>query len=274
MVDYLVSTHGLSYRRSCYALKLSRSVYRYQPADKKDEDVIEALLELTERYPRYGFKKLFIKTRQMGHRWNHKKVYRVYCMLNLNIRRKGKRRIPSRERQPLTVSCFPNQTWSADFMSDALVCGRRFRTFNVIDDFNREALGIEIDLSLPSRRVIQVLDNIGMMRGYPSRLRLDNGPELVSLALADWAEKHGVTLEFIQPGKPTQNSYIERFNRTYREEVLDFYIFKNLKEVTEITEQWMNQYNKERPHQSLKNMTPVEYSLFIRNTENYTIPWY
>jgi putative transposase len=274
MVDYLVSEHGLSYRRSCKSLRLSRSVYRYQPADKKDEDVIQTLLELTERYPRYGFKKLFIKVRQMGHRWNHKKVYRVYCMLGLNIRRKGKRRIPSREPHSLTVSFFPNQTWSADFMSDALVCGRRFRTFNVIDDFNREALGIEIDLSLPSRRVVQVLDNIGMIRGYPLRLRLNNGPELVSLALADWDEKHHITLEFIQPGKPTQNSYIERFNRTYREEVLNFYIFKSLNQVREITEKWINQYNTERPHQSLKNMTPIEYSLFTKNTENYTIPLY
>jgi len=201
-------------------------------------------------------------------------MLRTPCMLGLNICRKEKRRITLRERHSLTISFSPNQTWSADFMSDALGCGRRFRTFNVIDDFNREVLGIEIDLSLPSRRVIQVLDNIGMIRGYPLRLRLDNGPELVSLALADWAEKHGVTLEFIQPGKPTQNSYIERFNRTYREEVLDFYLFKNLNEVREITEQWISQYNKERPHQSLKNMTPVEYSLFTRNTENYTIPWY
>lgn len=228
MVDYLVLEHELSYRRSCHVLRLSRSVYRYQPADKKDEDVMDTLLELTERYPRYG---IYKGSANMGHGWNHKKVYRVYCMLDLNIQRKGKRRIPLRERRPLTVSFSPNQTWSADFMSDALGCGRRFRTFNVIDDFNREALGIEIDLSLPSKRVIQVLDNIGMTRGYPSRLRLDNGPELVSLALADWAESHGVTLEFIQPGKPTQNSYIERFNRTYREEVLDFYIFKNLNEV-------------------------------------------
>jgi len=198
-------------------------------------------------------------------------------MLNHNILRKGKRRISSREMQLLTVSCFPNQTWSADFMSDALVCGPRFRTFNAIDDFNREALGIEIDLSLPARRVVQTFDNIGIVRGHRLKLRLDNGPELVSLDLADWAEKHGVTgvtLEFIHLGKPTQNSYIERFSRTYREEVLDFYIFKNLNEVPEITEQWMNQYNKERPHQSLKNMTPNEYSLCIKNTENYTTPWY
>lgn len=274
MVDYLVAEHGLSYRRSCNALDLSRLVYRYQPAHKNDEEVITALLGLTERYPRYGFKKLFIKVRQMGHMWNHKKVYRVYRMLSLTMRRKAKRRLPSRQPQPLTVAIIPNQTWSVDFMSDALICGRRFRTFNVIDDFNREALGIEIDLSLPTKRIVRTLDNIALIRGYPLRLRLDNGPELVSLALADWAEEHGVTLDFIQPGKPTQNSYVERFNRTYREEVLDFHIFNDLDEVLEITGNWLDQYNKERPHQSLNNMTPLEYKLTVKNAENYDSKWY
>jgi len=273
MVDYLVAEHKLSYRKSCEILNLSRSVYRYQPAERNDEDIISGLLELTERYPRYGFKKLFIKIRQMGCVWNHKKVYRVYCMLNLNIRRKGKRRLPTRERKSLAMSVLPNQTWSADFMSDALICGRRFRTFNVIDDFNREALGIEIDLSLPAKRIVRALDNIALIRGYPLRLRLDNGPELVSLVLADWAEEHGVILDFIQPGKPTQNSYVERFNRTYREEVLDFYIFNNLDEVREITEKWLDQYNKERPHQSLNNMTPTEYKLAAERRKNCTSQW-
>lgn len=273
MVDYLVAEHKLSYRKSCEILNLSRSVYCYQPAERNDENIVSSLLELTERYPRYGFKKLFIKIRQMGSGWNHKKVYRVYCMLNLNIRRKGKRRLPTREPKSLTVSVLSNQAWSADFMSDALICGRRFRTFNVIDDFNREALGIEIDLSLPAKRIVRALDNIALIRGYPLRLRLDNGPEFVSLVLADWAEEHGVILDFIQPGKPTQNSYVERFNRTYREEVLDFYIFNNLDEVREITEKWLHQYNKERPHQSLNNMTPAEYKLAAERRENCTSQW-
>lgn len=140
----------------------------------------------------------------------------MYCSLKLNLRRKGKRRLPSRHPQPLAVPAAINQAWSADFMSDALLCGRRFRTFNVVDDFNREALSIDIDLNLPAQRVIRTLDRIAAWRGYPEKLRLDNGPEFISLALADWAETHGVLLDFIQPGKPTQNSFIERFNRTYR----------------------------------------------------------
>lgn len=149
-------------------------------------------------------------------------------------------------------------------MHDALVCGRRFRTFNVGDNFNREALSIEIDLNQPAQRVVRVLDRIAAKRGYPAMLRMDNGPEFISLALAEWAEKHAVKLELIQPGKPTQNAFIERFNRTtvlpyYRTEILDFYLFKTLNEVREITEKWLSEYNCERPHESLKNMTPEEY---------------
>ncbi len=159
-------------------------------------------------------------------------------------------------------------------MSDALICGRKFRKFNVVDDFNREALAIEIDLSLPAKRVIKVLDEVALFRGYPLKLRLDNGPEFVSLALAEWEEKNQVKLEFIQPGKPTQNSFIERFNRTYREEVLDFYLFKNIKEVTEITKQWINEYNEERPHESLSNLSPIQYKMFKNNAGNSNNLWH
>lgn len=153
---------------------------------------------------------------------------------------------------PLATPEALNQSWSVDFMHDALVCGRRFRTFNVVDDFNREALSIEIDLNLPALRVVRVLDRIAANRGYPVMLRMDNGPEFISLALV-------VKLEFIQPGKPTQNAFIERFNRTYRTEILDFYLFRTLNEVREITERWVSEYNCERPHESLNNMTPEEY---------------
>lgn len=140
-------------------------------------------------------------------------------------------------------------------MHDALVCGRRFRTFNVVDDFNREALPIEIDLNLPALRVVRVLDRIAANRGYPVMLRMDNGPEFISLALAEWAELHAVKLEFIQPGKPTQNAFIERFNRICRR----LYLLMILNQVREITERWVSEYNCERPHESLNNMTPEEY---------------
>lgn len=211
--------------------------------------------------------------RRQGHPWNHKRVHRIYCALKLNKRRKGKRRLPTRNPVPLRVSEIANQCWSADFMSDTLWCGRRFRTFNIVDDFNREALAIEVDLNLPAQRVVRVLERVAAWRGYPQKLRLDNGPEMISIALAEWAEAHGVSLEFIRPGKPMQNGFIERFNRSYREAVLDMYVFRRLEEVREQTERWIREYNEERPHESLGNLTPREY-LLTKHPEVSTQGWY
>lgn len=258
-MQHIITQFGLSIRQACKAVSLSRSVYAYQPDTSRDEPVIAALQTAVEHYPRYGFKKLFCILRRQGYRWNHKRIYRVYCLLKLNLRRKGKQRLPCRNPQPLCVPAILNQTWSMDFMHDALSGGRKFRTFNVVDDFNREALAIEIDLNLPAQRVIRVLERIALERGYPLMLRMDNGPEFISLALSEWAEDKGIKLEFIKPGTPTQNAYIERFNRTYRTEILDFYLFKSLNEVREITDRWVREYNEERPHESLNNMTPEEY---------------
>ncbi len=257
----------MSLRQSCRTLSLSRTVFRYQPDTRRDEPVIIALTVAAERYPRYGFKKLFQVLRRQGNIWNHKRVHRIYCLLKLNFRRKGKQRLPVRNPAPLATPETMNQSWSIDFMHDALVCGRRFRTFNVVDDFNREALAIEIDLNIPAQRVVRVLDRIVANRGYPLKMRMDNGPELISLTLAQWAEEHGVMLEFIRPGKPTQNAFIERFNRTYRTEILDFYLFRTLNEAREITERWLAEYNSERPHESLNHLTPEEYRLMAENPE-------
>lgn len=186
-----------------------------------------------------------------------------------NFRRKGKQRLPVRNPAPLATPEAMNQSWSIDFMHDALVCGRCFRTFNVVDDFNREALAIEIDLNIPAQRVVRVVAN----RGYPLKMRMDNGPELISLTLAQWAEEHDVMLDFIKPGKPTQNAFIERFNPTYRTEILDFYLFRTLNEVREITERWLTEYNSERPHESLNNLTPEEYRLMTENSEVSKSAW-
>lgn len=214
---------------------------------------------MAERYPRYGFPKLYQVLRRQGYPWNHRRLHRIYCLLKLNFRRKGKQRLPVRNPLPLATPEALNQSWSVDFMHDALACGRRFRIFNVVDDFNREALSIEIDLNLPALRVVRVFDRSAANRGDPVMLRMDNGPEFISLALAIWAERHAVKQEFIQPGKPTQNAFIERFSRTYRTEILDFYLFRTLNEVREITEKWLSEYNCERPHESLNNMTLEEY---------------
>ena len=273
LVQHLIQQFGLSIRAACQALSLSRSVYSYQPDTTRNDPVIAALQNAVERYPRYGFKKLFLILRRQGHVWNHKRIYRVYCLLKLNLRRKGKQRLPNRHPQPLCVPAIMNQTWSMDFMHDALSCGRKFRTFNVVDDFNREALKIEIDLNIPAQRVVRVLERNVANRGCPLKMRMDNGPELVSLALAQWAEEHGVQLEFIKPGKPTQNAFIERFNRTYRTEILDFYLFRTLNEAREITERWLMEYNNERPHESLNNLTPEEYRLMAEKPEISKSAW-
>lgn len=272
LVKDLRTEHGLTERRACAAVSLRRSVYRYRPRPNRDGEIIKLLWELAHGRPEQGFGKLFKRMRRLGHGWNHKRVYRVYCGLKMNKRRKGKRRLPTRNPAPLQVSQVMNECWSADFMSDALWDGRRFRTFNVVDDFNREALAIEVDFSLTAERVVRVLERIAAVRGYPLKLRSDNGPEFIALALADWAEQHGVTLEFIKPGKPMQNGFIERFNRSYREAVLDMFVFQTLNEVREQTETWLKEYNEERPHDSLGDMTPREF-LLTQNPEVSTYAW-
>lgn len=270
-MDYLKQAHGVSIRRACRIAGISDSVYRYRPDSSRDEPVITALQSATERYPAYGFSKLFKVLRRWGHGWNHKRVHRLYCALNLNKRRRGKKRLPTRNPEPLSVPVTVNRCWSMDFMNDSLFCGRRFRTFNVVDDFNREVLAIEIDLNLPAPRIIRVLERIIAWRGYPTKLRMDNGPEFISIALADWAEQHSIELEFIKPGTPTQNSYVERFNRTYRDEILNMYVFRNLTEVRELTESWMTEYNDERPHDSLEDLTPWEYLARHQRAENSSL---
>jgi putative transposase len=256
----MIEVHGLSKTRACDCAGLSRSAW-YRPLKdwmSHDRPVIEALLGLAENKPGLGFWKLHRRLRRQGHAWNHKRVHRVYCALQLNIRRRAKKRLPSRDPQPLMVPTAPNQVWSADFMSDALYHGPRFRTFNVLDDFNREALAIEIDTSLPGERLIRVFEQLAVIRELPDMLRTDNGPEFLGTAFTEWCEEHGIFIDYIEPGKPNQNAYIERFNRSYRTEVLDAWLFRNLDEVREITWRWMIEYNEERDHDSLGGLTPAE----------------
>jgi putative transposase len=247
-------------QRSCRCLGLSRAAYYKTPqGSDRDAEVIQAINAVIDKHPRWGFWKSFKALRRKGHRWNHKRVYRIYCELRLNQKRRAKRRLPKRIKQPLFVPQQPNQVWSADFMSDALYAGKRFRTFNVIDDFNREALHVEIDTSITGRRLIRIFERLRLERGLPDVLRVDNGPEFLSGEFVTWAESAGMMIHYIQPGEPNQNAYIERFNRTYRNELLDLYLFRNLAEVREATYWWMIEYNEQRPHDSLGDLTPAEY---------------
>lgn len=252
--------------RACKIVSLPRSQFYYR-STKDDQEVIDALQELAFKHPSYGFRKLFAYIRRAGKDWNHKKVYRVYKLLKLNKKRKGKRRLPARVKQPLTQQSLINQSWSMDFMSDSMVGNRKFRTLNIMDDCSREALAIEVDTSLSARRVIRTLDRIIEQRGKPTAIRTDNGPEFTSKELELWAIDKGITLQFIQPGRPMQNGYIERFNRLYREAVLDAYLFFDLYQVKQLTEEWMVEYNERRPHEALNNLTPDEWHKNLLKTE-------
>lgn len=197
----------------------------------------------------------------MGKIVNHKKLYRIYTSMKLNIRRRAKKRLPARVKQQLFQPSALNEVWSIDFMSDSLWDGRKIRLLNIIDDFNREVLTIETDTSLPTLRVIKSLQELSEHRGLPKFIRVDNGPEFISDKLDSWCKLNKIQLIFIQPGEPTQNAYIERFNGTLRRDVLNAYVFKSIKEVREVTEEWMFDYNNNRPHSSLNNKTPAEYAM-------------
>ena len=231
-VQILTQEHGLSVTRACSSARLSRAAYYRPVADRaaRDAEVVTALTEIVTVELRWGFWKCFDRLRQMGRRWNHKRVYRVYCQLRLNQKRRAKRRLIQRPRQPLDVPRQINEIWALDFMHDRLYSGRAFRTLNVIDEANRGGLGIDIATSIPARRAIR----------------------------------------FIQPGKPDQNAFIERFNRTYREEVLTPYLFDSIEDVRQITDEWLERYNEIRPHDALGSLPPARYRERLLAAKNST----
>jgi putative transposase len=255
-----IQNHDVSISFACRTFWVSETCYRYQPKLSSDnEKIADLLLGLTQNQRNWGFGLCFLYLRNVkGYPWNHKRVYRIYRELELNMRIKPNKRLKREVPAPLAVPEAINHCWSMDFMHDQLSDGRKCRLFNVIDDFNREGLAIDADISLPAERVIRSLEQIIEWRGKPKRLRCDNGPEYISHKLAAWAEKHGIELSFIQPGNPQQNAYIERFNRTVRYDWLSHYIYQTIEELQNRATQWLWTYNNERPNMGIGGITPIQ----------------
>jgi len=257
----MVSEHRLSIARACKTVRLSRSAYYAPTVDwaQRDAEVVDVLNGIVAKRTRWGFWKCFRRLRADGYGWNHKRVHRVYCQMRLNLKRKAKRRTYTRERQPLEAPQGLNRIWSMDFMHDAMYDGRTFRTLNVIDEGNREALRVECGKSIPSARVVRVMEQLVEVYGKPDAIRLDNGPEFTADKFTDWAERNRIKLLYIEPGKPNQNAFVERFNRTFRDEVLDAHLFNRLGDVQRIADEWLTDYNEYRPHESLGDVPPVQF---------------
>ncbi|MES1191496.1 MAG: IS3 family transposase [Steroidobacter sp.] len=260
MARWAVKERRASIRMACWAFSISETCYRYQ-ARCADENTVIAnwLVRLTEWQRTWGFGLCFLYLRNVqGLGWNHKRVYRIYCELQLNLRIKPKRRLVRAVPQPLRVPTTRNDVWSMDFMHDQLSDGRPFRLFNVLDDFNREGLGIEVDFSLPATRVIRSLEQIIEWRGQPNAIRCDNGPEYISDALTQWARQRGIRIDYIQPGKPQQNAYVERYNRTVRYDWLNQTLFDSIEAVQDSATRWLWTYNHERPNMAIGGITPMQ----------------
>jgi len=258
-----VEEYEISIARACKIVEIHRSYYYYESV--KDDSLVEAAIRSAGQYGD-GCGKIIARLRHEGYPWNHKRIRRVYNKMHFN-KRKGrlKKRVPTRTKEPLSAPLEPNKIWSMDFVSDKMESGRTFRVLNILDDSNREAVAQEISMSMPAERVIQILEKVIFINGKPECIRTDNGPEFISEKLRIWCEANDIRHKFIQPGKPTQNSYVERFNGSYRRAILDAYIFRNIEEVRKLTEEWRKDYNERRPHEALDNMTPLEYKHRLQN---------
>jgi putative transposase len=249
----------LSQRRACGLMELYRATCRYRSRRPADGRLRVRLRELAEQRRRFGYRRLHILLEREGWQVNHKRVYRLYVEEKLSLRRKrGRKR--SGVRQPLPEPVAANQAWSVDFMTDALSSGRRFRTLNIVDDYTRECLAIEVDTSLGGQRVVRVLEQLKRRRGLPRQIRSDNGAEFVSRAVDQWAYEQGLHWHTIQPGRPMENGYVESFNGRFRDECLNENWFTDLADAREKIAQWKQDYNQARPHSALGYRTPEEFA--------------
>jgi putative transposase len=254
-VDILCWT-GVSERRACELIGMSRSTFRYVSREAADARIRTRLEELSCERRRFGYRRLHDLLKDEGINVNHKKVYRIYRELNLQVRKKRRKRRTCRGLAPFILPQKPNERWSMDFMCDSLASGRKFRTLNVIDDFTRECLAIEVATSISGKRVARVLDRLVAFRGKPNGIVCDNGTEYTSKALSEWSKSRDIPLLFIEPGKPMQNALVESFNGKMRDECLNENLFFTIPHATQLIEDFRQDFNKKRPHTGIGGLTP------------------
>jgi len=260
VVEYLAETHAVSHRRACGLIGLRRSSFYYVSRAQDTTALRMRLRELALSRPRFGYRRLHILLRREGWRVNHKRTYRLYCEESLAVRTKKHRKRASQIRIVPDLPTGPNQRWGMDFVADRLETGHRFRALTIVDVFTRECLAIEADFSVPGRRVVQVLERLAATRGMAPVITVDNGSEFFSKEMDRWAYKNSVRLDFIRPGKPVENPFIESFNGRLRDECLNSELFLTLDDARRKLAEWQQDYNKSRPHSSLGGTPPAEFA--------------
>jgi putative transposase len=259
-VDALMSERGFGVTRACGLVRISRSLYRYRSKRPECAELKARISEIAEAKRRYGYRRIYVRLRREGWQVNRKRVYRLYREAGLLVRRRKRKRIGLVERKPLPKPAAANVSWSMDFVSDGLADGRRLRCLNIVDDCTRECVAIEVDTSITGSRVKAVLERLADTRGLPKSITVDHGPEFEGQVLDAWAYERRVQLSFIRPGKPNENAYIESFNGKFRDECLNEHWFVTMAQARRIIEAWRVEYNTERTHSSLGDLTPEEFA--------------
>lgn len=259
-VAYAVERYKISRRRGCGLMSLRRSSLYYRGVERDDAPLREAIRQVAYQNRRWGVPRIVFKLEQLGWPDNHKRIERIYQEEGLQVRQRKRKRTRSAERQPLVRPSRRNELWAMDFMSDALCDGRKLKILTIIDCYTRECVHIEVDTSINGVRVARILEELRVTRGLPERIMTDNGPEFSGRALDAWAYARDVKLHFIEPGKPSQNGYIESFNGKFRDECLNEHWFVSLSDARWLIESWRKEYNQIRPHSALKGRTPLEFA--------------
>jgi len=256
----VVKAKDISERTACYLISIPRSTLRYDTVPSPfNSQIRDRMLEIARQRPRYGTPRMAVLLRREFGSVNHKRIERLYAEAGLQIPRRRRKKRSGQQRAPMPLPTGPNQRWSMDFVHDSFHGGRRFRSLNILDDFSKECVHIEVDTSLSGRRVARVLDRLQVTHGLPDNIVLDNGPEFTSRAMVEWEDQNPTELCFIEPGKPTQNAFVESFNGKMRDECLNENYFINLEDAQEKIENFRLDYNTNRPHSSLKYLTPMEF---------------